>query len=124
MTNTTRPAEEEGGNERTAYDAWFTSPQAPDNTQSYVFLPKYVPDIRRLVKDVTWRAWQARAALAAPGAAAAASAAMLEALQAEQEWREREAAGALDPEWDYERMVGDKRRAAIARAAQAQRGAA
>jgi len=40
-------------------------------------------------------------------------AALLAALQAEQEWREREATGAIDPEWDYERMVGDKRRAAI-----------
>lgn len=41
---------------------------------------------------------------------------MLAALQAEREWRERDAAGALDPEWDYERMVGDRRRAAIAKA--------
>jgi hypothetical protein len=46
----------------------------------------------------------------------AAAPELLEALQAEQEWREREADGALDPEWDYERMVGDKRRAAIAKA--------
>lgn len=46
----------------------------------------------------------------------AASPELLAALEAEQEWREREAAGALDPEWDYERMVGDKRRAAIAKA--------
>lgn len=46
----------------------------------------------------------------------AASPEMLEALQAEQEWRDREAAGALDPEWDYEFMVGRKRRAAIAKA--------
>lgn len=42
---------------------------------------------------------------------------MLAALQAEQEWRDRDAAGAIDPEWDYEIMVGDKRRSAIARAA-------
>ncbi len=41
---------------------------------------------------------------------------MLAALQAEQEWRDREAAGALDAEWDYETMVGAKRRAAIAKA--------
>ncbi|MNR63365.1 hypothetical protein D3C85_1856580 [compost metagenome] len=41
---------------------------------------------------------------------------MLAALQAEEEWRSREAAGALDPEWDYEVMVGNKRRAAIAKA--------
>lgn len=38
---------------------------------------------------------------------------LLVALQAEQEWRERDEAGALDPEWDYELMVGDKRRRAI-----------
>lgn len=41
---------------------------------------------------------------------------LLEALQAEQEWRARDEVGAIDPEWDYERMVGDKRRAAIAKA--------
>ncbi len=41
---------------------------------------------------------------------------LLEALIAEQEWRDREAAGALDPEWDYEILVGAKRRAAIAAA--------
>ena len=41
---------------------------------------------------------------------------LLEALHAEEEWRARERDGALDPEWDYERMVGDKRRAAIAKA--------
>ena len=44
----------------------------------------------------------------------AAAAVMLEALEAEEEWRAREAAGALDPNWSYERMVADKRRAAIA----------
>jgi hypothetical protein len=41
---------------------------------------------------------------------------LLAALQAEEEWRGREEVGALDPEWDYELMVGDKRRAAIAKA--------
>lgn len=41
---------------------------------------------------------------------------LLEALEAEEEWRGREAAGALDPEWDYETMVAAKRRAAIAKA--------
>lgn len=41
---------------------------------------------------------------------------LLAALQAEEEWRAREADGAIDPEWDYESMVGAKRRAAIARA--------
>lgn len=41
---------------------------------------------------------------------------MLEALRAEEEWRTREAAGAIDPGWDYETMVGAKRRAAIAKA--------
>lgn len=41
---------------------------------------------------------------------------LLEALEAEHEWREREEAGALDPDWDYEVMVGNKRRAAIAKA--------
>lgn len=43
-------------------------------------------------------------------------AALLDALQAEDEWRRRDADGALDPEWDYEVMVGNKRRAAIAKA--------
>lgn len=43
-------------------------------------------------------------------------AALLWALRAEDEWRRREAAGALDPEWDYEGMVGDWRRAALAMA--------
>lgn len=38
---------------------------------------------------------------------------LLAALQAEEEWRAREAAGELDPEWDYETMVAAKRRAAI-----------
>ena len=42
--------------------------------------------------------------------------ALLAALESEQEWRAREADGAIDPEWDYERMVGEKRRAAIAKA--------
>lgn len=46
----------------------------------------------------------------------AAAPELLEALQAEQEWRDRERDGALDPEWDYELMVGAKRRAAIAKA--------
>ncbi len=46
----------------------------------------------------------------------AAAPELLAALEAEQEWRDREAAGAIDPDWDYERMVGDKRRAAIAKA--------
>jgi len=41
---------------------------------------------------------------------------MLAALQAEEEWRRRDEDGALDPEWDYEEMVGRKRRAAIAKA--------
>lgn len=41
---------------------------------------------------------------------------LLEALLAEQEWRAREDSGEIDPEWDYEHMVGDKRRTAIAKA--------
>lgn len=41
---------------------------------------------------------------------------LLDALQKEQEWRAREAAGELDPDWDYEQMVGQHRRAAIAAA--------
>jgi hypothetical protein len=41
---------------------------------------------------------------------------LLKALKKEQEWREREQAGALDDEWDYETMVGQYRRAAIAAA--------
>jgi hypothetical protein len=40
---------------------------------------------------------------------------MLKALLAEQEWQQRQEAGALDPEWDYELMVANKRRTAIAR---------
>jgi hypothetical protein len=46
----------------------------------------------------------------------AAAPELLEALQAEQEWCERDAAGAIDPEWDYDTMVAAKRRAAIAKA--------
>ena len=46
----------------------------------------------------------------------AAAPRMLEALKKEQEWRDREAAGELDEEWDYETMVGQYRRAAIAKA--------
>ena len=41
---------------------------------------------------------------------------MLDALKREQEWRDREAVGALDEEWDYETMVGQYRRAVIAKA--------
>jgi hypothetical protein len=41
---------------------------------------------------------------------------LLAALEKEEEWRGREAAGELDPEWDYELMVGQYRRAAIAKA--------
>lgn len=48
----------------------------------------------------------------------AAASELLDALQAEEEWRAREEAGDLDPEWDYETMVAAKRRAAIAKAAQ------
>lgn len=40
---------------------------------------------------------------------------LLAALQAEEEWRAREAAGALDDEWDYETLVGNKRRAALSK---------
>ena len=46
----------------------------------------------------------------------AAAPRMLEALKKEQEWRDREAAGELDDGWDYETMVGQYRRAAIAQA--------
>ena len=46
----------------------------------------------------------------------AAAPELLEALQAEQEWQDRADAGELDPEWSYERIVGNKRRAAIAKA--------
>lgn len=41
---------------------------------------------------------------------------LVAALKAEQEWQARDAAGELDPEWDYEAMVGAKRRAAIVKA--------
>ena len=46
----------------------------------------------------------------------AAAPEMLDVLQAEEEWQARDLAGAIDPEWDYETMVGTKRRAAIKRA--------
>ena len=46
----------------------------------------------------------------------AAAPELLAALEKEAEWRGREAAGAIDPEWDYETMVGQHRRAAIAKA--------
>lgn len=41
---------------------------------------------------------------------------LLAALEAEEEWRAREDAGELDPDWDYDTMVASKRRAAIAKA--------
>lgn len=47
---------------------------------------------------------------------ASAAPKLLEALQKEQEWHDRMACGAIDPEWDYETMVGQYRRAAIAEA--------
>ena len=46
----------------------------------------------------------------------AAAPELLEALRAEEEWRARQADGAIDPDWDYETMVATKRRAAIAKA--------
>jgi hypothetical protein len=46
----------------------------------------------------------------------AAAPELLAALQAEEEWRARDRDGAIDPEWDYEEMVGSLRRAAIAKA--------
>jgi len=46
----------------------------------------------------------------------AAAPELLEALRLEEEWQARAADGALDPEWDYEVMVGAKRRAALAKA--------
>lgn len=46
----------------------------------------------------------------------AASKDLLAALEAEEEWRGREEAGALDPGWDYETLVGNKRRAALMKA--------
>ena len=46
----------------------------------------------------------------------AAAPRLLEALKKEQEWRDREAAGELDDGWDYETMVGQYRRDAIAQA--------
>jgi len=55
-------------------------------------------------------------AIAAAAVRAISAPELLEALRAEQEWRDRERDGALDPEWDYETMVGQRRRAAIAKA--------
>jgi hypothetical protein len=43
---------------------------------------------------------------------------LLDALEKEQEWQDRARAGELDPDWDYETMVGQYRRAAIAKATQ------
>jgi hypothetical protein len=60
-----------------------------------------------------WTYLQAQLRKVAP---AIAGELMLEALQKEQEWRAREVAGELDPSWDYESMVGQYRRAAIAAA--------
>lgn len=50
----------------------------------------------------------------------AAAPELLAALESEEEWRAREDAGELDPEWDYDTMVASKRRAAIAKARGAQ----
>jgi hypothetical protein len=41
---------------------------------------------------------------------------LVDALQREQEWRDRDRDGALDPEWSYEIHVGNYRRAALAKA--------
>lgn len=41
---------------------------------------------------------------------------LIAALRAEQEWRDRERDGAIDPEWDYEFLVGSQRRAVLAKA--------
>ncbi|SIT25294.1 hypothetical protein [Achromobacter sp. MFA1 R4] len=65
-----------------------------------------------LIAESIWRAEDARLISAAPD--------LVEALEAEEEWRGREAAGELDPEWDYDTMVAAKRRAAIAKARGAQ----
>ena len=47
----------------------------------------------------------------------AAIAALEVAIEAEMEWQARARDGAIDPEWNYETMVGNKRRAALALAA-------
>ncbi len=52
----------------------------------------------------------------ANGILIAAAPELYEALRKEREWRDREAVGALDEAWDYETMVGQYRRAALAKA--------
>lgn len=81
-------------------------------------------EVNRKVFDViaggSDRAYICRTTIGTPSEAnahlIAAAPDLLAASQAEQEWRDREEAGALDPEWDYETMVGSKRRAAITKA--------
>lgn len=68
----------------------------------------------RLADDAAEAIAQADAILRAAGLSTYSEA--LAALRAEQEWHDRAADGALDPDWDYETLVGSKRRAAIERA--------
>ena len=75
--------------------------------------PRYTRAPRRLQSAAEAIA-QADAILRAAGLSTYSEA--LAALRAEQEWHDRAADGALDPDWDYETLVGSKRRAAIERA--------
>lgn len=70
-----------------------------------------------LADDAAEAIAQADAILRAAGLSTYSEA--LAALRAEQEWHDRAANGALDPDWDYETLVGSKRRAAITKATRA-----
>lgn len=90
---------------------WITDSKERTDTARYIMAAArpFPHTIARI--DLTNRAEdEANAALIA------AAPELLEALNREQEWRDREAVGALDEEWDYETMVGQYRRAAIAKA--------
>lgn len=81
-----RPGEEDGGNDRLAFEAWYAAhwAKATNKTQGVAELAAIVVTMRDGDKyhdgygndtpylNHLWEGWQARSALAAPGAAAAA----------------------------------------------------